>query len=100
MLQIAFAALLAVFAALLGVVLGRFFKVAILAPGVAATTILALAVEWRKGVSLLTLLAVVALSAISLQLGYFIGSATAHPISRPHGRRSRSPGAGKISDDF
>jgi ABC-type amino acid transport system permease subunit len=100
MLPIAFAALLAVFAALLGVVLGRFFKVAILAPGVAATTILAVVVEWSNGASLLTLLVVVALSAVMLQFGYLIGSWMAHPISSPQGLRSHAPSAEKDSTDL
>jgi ABC-type amino acid transport system permease subunit len=88
------------FAALLGVVLGRFFKVATLAPGAAATMALALVVEWSNGASLLTLFVVVALGAVSLQLGYLLGSFTAHPISRPHRFYSHAPSAGKISADF
>jgi ABC-type amino acid transport system permease subunit len=88
------------FAVILGVVLGRFFKVATLAPGAAATTALAFVVEWSNGASLLTLLAVVALGAVSLQLGYLFGSLTAHPISSPRPFYSHSPSAGKISADF
>jgi ABC-type amino acid transport system permease subunit len=88
------------FAALLGVVLGRFFKVATLAPGAVATTVLALVVEWSNGASLLTLLVVVALGAVSLQLGYLVGSMTAHPISTPHRFYSHSQSAGKIAADF
>jgi uncharacterized membrane protein YjjB (DUF3815 family) len=88
------------FAALLGVVLGRFFKVATLAPGVAATTVLALVVEWSNGASLLTLFVVVALAAVSLQLGYLLGSLTAHPISNLHRFVSHPQSAGKMSADF
>ena len=73
------------FAALLGLVLGHFFKVATLALGVAATTIVALLVEWSNGAGALTALAVVAAAAVILQFGYLVGSMTAHPISKPRG---------------
>ena len=87
-------------AALLGVALGCFFKVAVLAPGVATTTVVTLLVEWSSGVGGLAVLAAVALTAVSLQFGYFVGSQTARSFSRPHGFHSSRPTTGKLSADF
>jgi hypothetical protein len=70
------------FAALLGLALGRFFKVAVLAPGVVATTAFAALVEWTNGASAASTLAVAAIAAGCLQLGYFVGSATSHSHAR------------------
>jgi hypothetical protein len=69
------------FAALLGIVLGRFFKVAILGPGVAATVIFAALVERSNGAGALWALA--AAAAFCLQLGYVVGSTIAQPRERP-----------------
>jgi len=66
------------FAALLGLVLGRYFRVAVLAPGVVATTIFAAFVDWPNGAGASATLAAVVIAAVSLQLGYLVGTATAH----------------------
>ena len=70
------------FAALLGLVLGRFFKVAVLAPGVAATTAFAALIEGAAGAGVGSMLTAAALAAACLQLGYLVGSSTAQP-ARP-----------------
>ena len=88
------------FAALLGVALGRFFRVATLAPGAAATLTFALAVEWSNQASLATSVVVAALGVASLQLGYLVGSLTAHPNARRQGFYSPASNAGKISADL
>jgi hypothetical protein len=71
------------FAALLGIVLGRFFKVAVLAPGVAATAIFAALIEQSHGAGALWTLAAAAAATLCLQLGYLVGSTTGRPASRP-----------------
>ncbi len=71
------------FAALLGIVLGRFFRVAVLVPGVAATAIFALLFEQSNWAGALCKLAAAATAALCLQLGYLVGSTTARPASRP-----------------
>lgn len=88
------------FAALLGVVLGRFFKVATLAPGAAATMILAFVVEWLHGASLPALLIVIVLGVVCLQLGYLLGSLTAHPLPKLHGFHPHSASVRKIPADL
>lgn len=92
--------LLIAFAAVVGVVLGRFFRVASLAPGAAATMILAFVVEWSIGASWLTLVVVVALCAVSLQLGYLVSSLSARPISRLHSLCPHAPNGGKVSGEL
>lgn len=67
------------FAALLGLVSGRFFKVAILGPGVAATTAFAVLVERASGAGGASTLIAASLAAGCLQLGYLVGSSTAPP---------------------
>ena len=54
------------FAALLGLVLGRYFRVAVLAPGVVATTIFAAFVDWPNGAGASATLAAVVIAAVSL----------------------------------
>ena len=71
------------FAALLGIVLGRFFKVAVLAPGVAATAIFAALIEQSNGAGALWTLAAAAAAALCLQLGYLVGSTTGTPDRPP-----------------
>jgi hypothetical protein len=70
------------FAALLGLVLGRFFKVAILAPGVTATTAFAMLVEGASGAGAASMLTAAILAACCLQFGYLVGSSTAHSARR------------------
>jgi len=70
------------FAALLGIVLGRFFKVAVLAPGVAATAVFATLIEQSNGAGALWTLAAAVAAALCLQFGYLAGSTTAHPPAR------------------
>jgi len=86
------------FAALLGLALGRFFRVAVLAPGVVATTVFAAFVEWSNGAGAASALAAVAIAAGCLQLGYLVGSTTAHPVVRPRPRYPSAPA--KISADL
>lgn len=70
------------FAALLGLALGRFFKAAVVVPGVVATTIFAALGEGASGADMSWTLATIALSGACLQLGYLLGVATARPQSR------------------
>ena len=71
------------FAALLGIVLGRFFRVAILAPGVAVTAIFASLIERSNGAGAFWMIAAAVASALCLQLGYLFGSSIGHPSARP-----------------
>jgi len=86
------------FAALLGLALGRFFKAAALAPGVVATTGFAAFVAWSNEAGLAASLAAIVLAAACLQLGYLVGSTTAHPLARAHPRRPSAPA--KLSADL
>jgi hypothetical protein len=87
------------FAALLGIVLGRFFKVAVLAPGVAATAIFAALIEQSNGAGAFWMILAAAAAAFCLQLGYLVGSTTAHPIARPR-LYPPAPDKLEISADF
>ena len=77
------------FAALLGLVLGRFLRVAILVPVVVATTAISALVEGASGAGAAPILAVAAIAAGCLQLAYLVSASTVHP----HGRRRRRPDA-------
>jgi hypothetical protein len=70
------------FAAVLGLVLGRYFKVPVLAFGGVATTAFAVVVEWSRGADAPSTLAAVAMAAACLQLTYLVGSATAASLAR------------------
>jgi hypothetical protein len=89
-----------VFAALLGLLLGRCFKVAALAPALVATAIFALLVERSNAIAATTLFAAVALAALTLQLGYLIGSASAPANSRPRDVYPPAPSASQFSADL
>ena len=88
------------FAALLGLVLGRYFRVAVLAPGVVATTIFAAFVDWPNGAGAAATLAAVVIAAVSLQLGYLVGTATAHSSARPRPFHPPALAKLKISADL
>ena len=62
------------FAALLGLVLGCFFRVAVLAPGVAVAAIFALAIERSSGAGTPATIAAAIAAALCLQFGYFLGA--------------------------
>jgi len=55
------------FAALLGIVLGRFFRVAVLAPGVAAAAIFASLIERSNGTGAFWMILAAAAAALSRQ---------------------------------
>jgi len=88
------------FAALFGLVLGRFFKVAVLGLGAAATTIFALLFEWLNGAGPASAIAVAVLGALALQLAYLVGGATAHPPRRPRPGYPPAPGDLRASIDL
>jgi len=70
------------FAALLGVVLGRLFRVGALAPGAAVTSLFVALTGAGTGAGAVATVLSAILAALCLQLSYLVGATTAQPASQ------------------